>query len=224
MHVLVSWRPLYLWRESACEFRRVERALPFLNHCSPIVHFYGHVCVSYANNLLKDRRAYDRPVYRKKEGIQASTVTDAPFRTIEEAVEHAKRAFALKKYEQSVDHYATALELAYVALTCYSIRNCLTRVCRTEKYGEDTLETADLYFSYGKALLENAISQASVLGTQGEEEQEEKVNTKGMSTLFDNPELFCPLMCAFRLQCRWQWSYSFFLGRCRGCRRLSGDG
>lgn len=130
-------------------------------------------------------------MYRKKEGIQASTVTDtpAPFRTIEEAVEHAKRAFALKKYEQSVDHYATALELAYVALTCYSIRNCLTRVYRTKEYGEDALETADLYFSYGKALLENAISQASVLGKQGEEEQEEKVNTKGVSTLFDNPEL-----------------------------------
>ena len=64
----------------------------------------------------------------------------------------------------------------------------MIRVCRTEKYGEDAPETADLYFSYGKALLENAISQASVLGKQGEEEQEEKVDTKGVSTLFDNPE------------------------------------
>ena len=53
-------------------------------------------------------------MYRKKEETQTSTAP-SPFQTIEEAVEHAKRAFALKKYEQSVDHYATALELAYVA-------------------------------------------------------------------------------------------------------------
>ena len=33
-----------------------------------------------------------------------------------------------------------------------------------EKYGDDADETADLYFSYGKALLENAISQSAVLG------------------------------------------------------------
>ena len=48
---------------------------------------------------------------------------------------------------------------------------------RTEKYGEDAPETADLYFSYGKALLENAISQASVLGKEQPEngvEVEEK--------------------------------------------------
>jgi HAT1-interacting factor 1 len=31
--------------------------------------------------------------------------------TVEGAVEHAKRAFALKKFEQAVEHYATALEL-----------------------------------------------------------------------------------------------------------------
>lgn len=31
--------------------------------------------------------------------------------TIEGSIEHAKRAFALKKFEQAVDHYATALEL-----------------------------------------------------------------------------------------------------------------
>ncbi|KAJ7180986.1 hypothetical protein C8R46DRAFT_940953 [Mycena filopes] len=65
---------------------------------------------------------------------------------LEAAVEHAKRAFALEKYEQAVDFYATALELI------------------TKKCGEDAPETADLYFSYGKALLENAISQSSVLG------------------------------------------------------------
>ncbi|KAF9446196.1 hypothetical protein P691DRAFT_709032 [Macrolepiota fuliginosa MF-IS2] len=66
--------------------------------------------------------------------------------TIEGAVEQAKRAFALGKYEQAVDFYATALELA------------------TTQYGDDTPETADLYFSYGRALLENAITQSGVLG------------------------------------------------------------
>ena len=34
--------------------------------------------------------------------------------TVDEALDHAKRAFALKKYEEAVDHYATALELMYV--------------------------------------------------------------------------------------------------------------
>ena len=30
---------------------------------------------------------------------------------MQETIEQAKRAFALRKYEQAVDHYATALEL-----------------------------------------------------------------------------------------------------------------
>lgn len=41
---------------------------------------------------------------------------------------------------------------------------------RTTKHGEDAPETADLYFSYGKALLENAISQSGVLGKEQQEE------------------------------------------------------
>jgi HAT1-interacting factor 1 len=32
--------------------------------------------------------------------------------TLDSVVEQAKRAFALKKYEQAVDFYATALEFA----------------------------------------------------------------------------------------------------------------
>ncbi len=32
-------------------------------------------------------------------------------KTIESEVELAKRAFALRKFEESVEHYATALEL-----------------------------------------------------------------------------------------------------------------
>ncbi|KAG1721434.1 uncharacterized protein EDB91DRAFT_1064394 [Suillus paluster] len=86
--------------------------------------------------------------------------------TVETALEHARRASPLKKYEQAVEHYATALEL------------------QTKRHGEDAPETANLYFSYGKALLENAISQASVLGKEQPEngdEAEEKpsVNGKG---------------------------------------------
>ena len=49
-----------------------------------------------------------------------------PQLSVEETIEHAKRAFALKKYEQAVDYYATALELQYapqpLAFRC-------TRVC-----------------------------------------------------------------------------------------------
>lgn len=35
---------------------------------------------------------------------------------------------------------------------------------RTAEHGDNAPEAADLYFSYGKALLENAITQSSVLG------------------------------------------------------------
>ena len=48
------------------------------------------------------------------------------------------------------------------------------RLCdSTKKHGEDAPETADLYFAYGKALLENAISQNSVLGKQNADEDED---------------------------------------------------
>ncbi|KAG8871395.1 hypothetical protein FRB97_008726 [Tulasnella sp. 331] len=69
-------------------------------------------------------------------------------RTIESSVELGKRAFALRKFEEAVEHYAVALELA------------------TEKHGESAPENADLLFLYGKALLENAISQAGVMGKE----------------------------------------------------------
>lgn len=84
-----------------------------------------------------------------------ATDASAPEITVETALEHARRAFALKKYEQAVEYYATALEL------------------QTKKHGEDAPETANLYFSYGKALLENAISQASVLGKEQPENGDE---------------------------------------------------
>ena len=41
---------------------------------------------------------------------------------------------------------------------------------RVQKYGDGAPEAADLYFSYGKALLENAISQSGVLGKEQAEE------------------------------------------------------
>ena len=45
----------------------------------------------------------------------APAAADAPpAMTAEMALEHAQRAFALKKYEQAVEHYATVLELQYV--------------------------------------------------------------------------------------------------------------
>ncbi|THH14757.1 hypothetical protein EW146_g5614 [Bondarzewia mesenterica] len=91
-----------------------------------------------------------------------AVVADAPATvtgemTVESAIDHAKRAFALKKYEQAVDHYATALEL--MSMT----------------HEERAPEMADLYLSYGKALLENAIAQSSVLGKEQTDETLEGV-------------------------------------------------
>ncbi|OCH84619.1 hypothetical protein OBBRIDRAFT_798927 [Obba rivulosa] len=81
-----------------------------------------------------------------------NAATPAPAGSVEESLELAKRAFALRKYEQAVDHYATALELM------------------TQKQGEDAPEIADVYFQYGKALLENAIAQSGVLGKEQTED------------------------------------------------------
>ncbi|KAF7983336.1 hypothetical protein HWV62_22293 [Athelia sp. TMB] len=91
--------------------------------------------------------------------------------TIQESIDQAKRAFALKKYEQAVDHYATALELA------------------TEKYGEDAPESADLYFAYGKALLENAISQSNVLGKDQPEDDAPEPDAKASGSGSGGPIL-----------------------------------
>lgn len=99
-----------------------------------------------------------------KNGSAAKNEPQAPV-SIETAIEHAKRAFALRKYEQAIDHYATALELM------------------TQKCGEDAPESADLYFLYGKALLENAIVQSSVLGKEQPEDdahEEQKASGSGV--------------------------------------------
>ncbi|KAL1679705.1 hypothetical protein EV122DRAFT_276874 [Schizophyllum commune] len=91
-----------------------------------------------------------------------STTQEKP--TLESAVDNGKRAFALKKFEEAVDHYATALEIAI------------------EKFPEDSVELADLHFTYGKALLENAIANSGVLGKaepEGEKEDEAPATGKG---------------------------------------------
>ena len=40
--------------------------------------------------------------------------------SLERSVELAKRAFALRKYEEAVDHYASALELMLVTMNIYN--------------------------------------------------------------------------------------------------------
>ncbi|KAL0067242.1 hypothetical protein AAF712_005812 [Marasmius tenuissimus] len=76
----------------------------------------------------------------------------------ETAIELAKRAFALKKYEQSIEYYGRALEVV------------------TEEVGDDSPRVAALYFSYGQALLENAISQNAVLGKEQQQQDEPEEN------------------------------------------------
>ncbi|KAJ8495814.1 hypothetical protein ONZ45_g12686 [Pleurotus djamor] len=104
---------------------------------------------------------------------EQTPVTDAsgattPKVTIESHVDQAKRAFALQKYEQAVEHYANALELA------------------TAEHGEDAPQTADLYLAYGRALLENAISQNSVLGKEQNEEEDDAPSAPSGSGLSKN--------------------------------------
>ena len=55
----------------------------------------------------------------------------------------------------------------------------------TAKHGDNAPELADLYFAYGKALLENAIAQSSVLGKDGAEEA--VVGATGASFLLSLP-------------------------------------
>jgi HAT1-interacting factor 1 len=58
-------------------------------------------------------------------------------------------------------------------------------VISTAEVKDDAPELADLYFLYGKALLENAISQAGVLGKDqpaGAEEEEEGESSHSYSS------------------------------------------
>lgn len=56
--------------------------------------------------------------------------------TVETALEHARRAFALKKYEQAVEHYATALELQYVTshpTTAHPLKSIVFPLCTGQR-------------------------------------------------------------------------------------------
>ena len=78
------------------------------------------------------------------------------------SLDHAKKAFALRKYEQAVEHYATALELLCVYISPSRTGHYLLKRARSQTHAEDAPEMADVYFAYGKALLENALAHASV--------------------------------------------------------------
>ncbi|KAH9006707.1 hypothetical protein EDB83DRAFT_2462851 [Lactarius deliciosus] len=86
--------------------------------------------------------------------MSAQEQPQPPATTVSDALDHAKKAFALRKYEQAVEHYATALELL------------------SKTHAEDAPEMADVYFAYGKALLENAVVQNSVLGKDQQQQQD----------------------------------------------------
>ena len=59
-----------------------------------------------------------------------------------------------------------------------------TATIRTTELGEGSPEIADLYLSYGKALLENAVAQSSVLGkNQPEGEGDEAEGSGEPSTI-----------------------------------------
>jgi HAT1-interacting factor 1 len=47
------------------------------------------------------------------------------------------------------------------------------QTCRSQTHAEDAPEMADVYFAYGKALLENAIAQNSVLGKEQQQKEED---------------------------------------------------
>lgn len=59
----------------------------------------------------------------------------------------------------------------------------------TTQHGEKAAETADLYFEYGKALLENAIAQSGVLGKR---DNDDALDDNGASA---SQLWFCPHEC-----------------------------
>ena len=90
----------------------------------------------------------------------------------------------------------------------------------TQQLGENAPETADLYFSYGRALLENAIVQSSVLGKEQREDTVQE-DSKGMGVFFYY-HFYCNLgpTCLFSPSHSiriWEWhkcSYSIVFWRC----------
>ena len=66
----------------------------------------------------------------------------------------------------------------------------------TQQLGENAPETADLYFSYGRALLENAIVQSSVLGKEQREDGIQEDN-KGNVVFLLSPFCNCTICFSF---------------------------
>ena len=102
-----------------------------------------------------------------------------PTISVNDALDHAKKTFALRKYEQAVEHYATALELLCVTFTYSPLpfpptHTLAKKRARSQTHAEDAPEMADVYFAYGKALLENAIAQNSVLGKEQQQQQKQE--------------------------------------------------
>jgi hypothetical protein len=54
---------------------------------------------------------FTRRVFTSNQRNAVHSPDAKPTDTVESAIDKAKRAFALKKYEQAIEHYATALEL-----------------------------------------------------------------------------------------------------------------
>ena len=65
----------------------------------------------------------------------------------------------------------------------------MLRYRRSKTHAEDAPEMADVYFAYGKALLENAIAQNSVLGKEQQQQQEGGAAAEGTPNhLTDNSD------------------------------------
>ena len=66
----------------------------------------------YLNDFVSEKNKYIGGFWTNPSTCRSTTTKDADPSTVtlESSVEQAKRAFALKKYEEAIDHYATALE------------------------------------------------------------------------------------------------------------------
>jgi HAT1-interacting factor 1 len=53
---------------------------------------------------------HEKHLFSLESRIDGTANASKPEMSVDEAVEHARRAFALKQYEKSVEFYATALE------------------------------------------------------------------------------------------------------------------
>ena len=56
-----------------------------------------------------------KPTFHRNRHAARDADVSKPEMSVDEAVEHARRAFALKQFEKAVEYYATALESMYVA-------------------------------------------------------------------------------------------------------------